>query len=159
MSKCAVCRRAKVPDVLFTTVDLPENIPLTGRGCFIQSTVCRAKRDRQGEGDAREISDCLPFLEYELHSQLLNKLRVRGMNAVFGLRIQVSISERFIIGMAVGTAVYLTALPPPTPPKIATSKSWHDEEELAKMQKKLDDALKKNIEHYQLKPLPVRLLP
>lgn len=35
ISKCSICRRARVPDVLFTTMELPENIPVTGRGCFI----------------------------------------------------------------------------------------------------------------------------
>ncbi|XP_058806440.1 C2 domain-containing protein 5 isoform X2 [Phymastichus coffea] len=151
--QCAVCRRAKVPDVLFTTVELPENIPLTGRGCFIQATVCKAKKDLRGELNAKEISDCLPFLEYEMHSLLLNKLRMRGMNAIFGLKVQVSIGERLVIGMAVGTAVYLTALPLPSPPRInASGNSWNDDQ-LAEMQKSLVETVKKNIEFYQLKPL------
>ncbi|XP_023314150.1 uncharacterized protein LOC106652114 isoform X2 [Trichogramma pretiosum] len=156
VSKCAVCRRAKVPDVLFTTVELPENVPMTGRGCFIQATVSKAKKDLRGELNAKEISDCLPFLEYELHSLLLNKLRMRGMNAVFGLKIQVSIGERLVIGMAVGTAVYLTALPAPSLPQINTGNSWHDEEQLAEMQKSLVDTVKKNMEYYQLKPPAVQ---
>ncbi|OXU23143.1 hypothetical protein TSAR_015077 [Trichomalopsis sarcophagae] len=154
VSKCAVCRRAKVPDVMFTTVELPEGIPMTGRGCFIQATVCKAKKDLRGELNAKEISDCLPFLEYELHSLLLNKLRVRGMNAAFGLKVQVSIGERLVIGMAVGTAVYLSALPPPSLPQIATGNSWHNEDQLAEIQKSLVETVKKNMEFYQLKPLP-----
>ncbi|CAB0035264.1 unnamed protein product [Trichogramma brassicae] len=158
VSKCAVCRRAKVPDVLFTTVELPENVPMTGRGCFMQATVSKAKKDLRGELNAKEISDCLPFLEYELHSLLLNKLRMRGMNAVFGLKIQVSIGERLVIGMAVGTAVYLTALPAPSLPQINTGNSWHDEEQLAEMQKSLVDTVKKNMEYYQLKPPAVQEL-
>lgn len=156
VSKCAVCRRAKVPDVLFTTVELPENIPMTGRGCFIQATVCKAKKDSRGELNAKEISDCLPFLEYEMHSLLLNKLRIRGMNAIFGLKVQVSIGERLVIGMAVGTAVYLTALPQPSPPQInANGNAWNNEDQLADMQKNLVETVKKNMEFYQLKPLQV----
>jgi hypothetical protein len=158
VSKCAVCRRAKVPDVLFTTVDLPENLPITGRGSFIQAIVCKAKKDVRGELNAKEISDCLPFLEYELHSLLLNKLRIRGMNAAFGLKIQVSIGERLVIGMATGTAVYLTALPPPSLPQIATGNSWHNDDQLVEMQKSLVDTVKKNREFYQLKPVPVRYI-
>ena len=50
--------------------------------------VCRPKRDCRAELNAKEISDALPFLEYELHSQLLNKLRVSGMNAVFGVKVR-----------------------------------------------------------------------
>ncbi|XP_024947797.1 uncharacterized protein LOC107274679 isoform X2 [Cephus cinctus] len=153
MSKCAVCRRAKVPDVLFTTIELPENIPITGRGCFIQSTVCKSKRDLRGELNAKEISDCLPFLEYELHSLLLNKLKVKGMNAIFGLKVQVSIGERLVVGMAVGTAVYLTPLPIPSVPQIASGNSWHNEEQLAEIQKKLVETMKMNREFYQLKSI------
>ena len=128
---------------------------MSGRGCFIQATVSKAKKDLRGELNAKEISDCLPFLEYELHSLLLNKLRMRGMNAIFGLKVQVSIGERLVLGMAVGTAVYLTALPPPTMPQIATGTSWHDEEQLAEIQKSLLETVKKNVEFYQVKPIQV----
>ncbi|KAL6260982.1 hypothetical protein P5V15_008509 [Pogonomyrmex californicus] len=155
VSKCTICKRAKVPDVMFTTIEVPTNIPTTGRGCFIQATVCKSKKDLRGELNAKEISDCLPFLEYELHSLLLNKLKIKGMNAVFGLRLQVSVGERFIIGMAVGTAVYLTALPPPTIPQIASSNSWHNEEQLGEMQKSIVETVKKNREFYRLKPIGV----
>ncbi|XP_077280598.1 C2 domain-containing protein 5 isoform X3 [Temnothorax americanus] len=154
VSKCAMCKRAKVPDVMFTTIEVPANIPTTGRGCFIQATVCKSKKDLRGELNAKEISDCLPFLEYELHSLLLNKLKIKGMNAVFGLRLQVSVGERFIIGMAVGTAVYLTALPPPTIPQIASGNSWH-EGQLGEMQKSIVETVKRNREFYRLKPIGV----
>ncbi|XP_012536036.2 C2 domain-containing protein 5 [Monomorium pharaonis] len=155
VSKCAICKRAKVPDVMFTTIEVPANIPTTGRGCFIQATVCKSKKDLRGELNAKEISDCLPFLEYELHSLLLNKLKIKGMNAVFGLKLQVSVGERFIIGMAVGTAIYLTALPPPTIPQIASGNSWHKEEQLGEMQKSIVETVKKNREFYRLKPIGV----
>ncbi|KAK0162370.1 hypothetical protein PV327_008714 [Microctonus hyperodae] len=152
VSKCGVCRRAKVPDVLFTTIELPENIPITGRGVFLQATVCKCKRDLRGELNAKEISDCLPFLEYELHSLLLNKLKVKGMNAIFGLRVQISIGERFIVGMAVGTAVFLTALPTPLIPKISSGNSWHnDEQQLNEIQRALIETVKRNRELYYLK--------
>jgi hypothetical protein len=35
-------------------------------------------------------------LEYEIHRQIVNKLKVKGMNAVFGL--QVSLSLRLVRG-------------------------------------------------------------
>ncbi|KYM79698.1 hypothetical protein ALC53_09869 [Atta colombica] len=155
VSKCAICKRAKVPDVMFTTIEVPANIPMTGRGCFIQATVCKSKKDLRGELNAKEISDCLPFLEYELHSLLLNKLKIKGMNAVFGLRLQVSVGERLVIGMAVGTAIYLTALPPPTIPQIASGNSWHNEEQLGEMQKSIVETVKKNREFYRLKSIGV----
>lgn len=152
VSKCAICKRARVPDVMFTTIEVPANIPTTGRGCFIQATVCKNKKDLRGELNAKEISDCLPFLEYELHSLLLNKLKMKGMNAIFGLRLQVSVGERLIIGMAMGTALYLTALPPPTIPQIASGNSWHNDEQLAEIQKSIVETVKKNREFYHLKP-------
>ncbi|CAK9799317.1 C2 domain-containing protein 5 [Anthophora quadrimaculata] len=153
VSKCTICKRARVPDVMFTTIELPENLLTTGRGCIIQATACKAKKDLRGELNAKEISDCLPFLEYELHSLLLNKLKVKGMNAVFGLKLQVSVGERLIIGMAVGTAVFVAALPTPTIPQIASGNSWHKEEQLAEIQKTLVETVKQNREFYRLKPV------
>ncbi|XP_076763814.1 C2 domain-containing protein 5 isoform X1 [Xylocopa sonorina] len=153
VSKCTICKRARVPDIMFTTIELPEYLSTTGRGCIIQATVCKTKKDLRGELNAKEISDCLPFLEYELHSLLLNKLKVKGMNAIFGLKLQVSVGERLIIGMAVGTAVFLTALPTPSIPQIASGNSWHKEEQLAEIQKTLVETVKQNREFYRLKPV------
>lgn len=155
VAKCSICRRARVPDVMFTTVELPDILTTTGRGCIIQATACKTKKDLRGELNAKEISDCLPFLEYELHSLLLNKLKVKGMNAVFGLKLQVSVGERLIIGMAVGTAVFLAALPAPSIPQIASGNSWHKEEQLAEIQKTLVATVIKNREFYRLKPVVV----
>lgn len=64
-----------------------ERLTIRGTGTLLQTFVCRHKRELKGEMNAKEISDGLPFLEYELHSQLLNKLRVKGMNAIFGLKV------------------------------------------------------------------------
>lgn len=55
----------------------------TGIGCLIQARVVRTKKDLKGELNAKEISDSLPFLEYELHKQLINKMKVT--KAVFGV--------------------------------------------------------------------------
>ena len=51
--------------------------------------------------NATSISNLLPFMEYELHTQLMNKLKLRSMNALFGLRIQISIGENMLLGLAV----------------------------------------------------------
>lgn len=80
-------RHARVPDVLLTTIEIPDGVQITGRGCFLQAQVCRTKRDLKSESNAKEISDGLPFLEYELHRLLINKLKARGMNACFGLKV------------------------------------------------------------------------
>lgn len=153
MMKCAMCRKGKVPDVLLTTMEPPEGIPVTGRGCLLQAYVCRPKRDAKGELNAKEISDGLPFLEYELHRMLLNKLKVKGMNSIFGLRVQVSIGERMLVGLATGTAMFLTPLPAPPVPTITAGNSWSDERRLLEVQKTLAETVKRNREIYQLKPI------
>ncbi|EEB15002.1 conserved hypothetical protein [Pediculus humanus corporis] len=154
MQKCAVCGRGKVPDVLFTTIDLIDNVPTIGKGSFIHAYVCRPKRDCKGEMNAKEISDGLPFLEYELHRLLINKLKVKGMNTIFGLKVQVSIGEKILIGLATGTAVFLSALPAPPVPKISAGNSWKDSKKLAEMQKQLLETVKKSKDFYQIKICP-----
>ena len=51
--------------------------------------------------------------EYDLYRQLMNKLKVKGLNAIFDLRIQISVGDTMIVAVASGTAAYLVALPPP----------------------------------------------
>lgn len=55
--KCPICKKAKVPDVLFMTIEPPPSIPITGHGTLIQARVCRTKRETKGEQCAKEISD------------------------------------------------------------------------------------------------------
>lgn len=69
---------------------------------LLSSRLCRLKKKAQGEVNATAISNLLPFMEYELHTQLMNKLKLRSMNALFGLRIQISIGENMLLGLAVG---------------------------------------------------------
>ncbi|XP_020810846.1 C2 domain-containing protein 5 isoform X2 [Drosophila serrata] len=153
MKKCAVCRKGRVPDVLLATLEVPEFMQVTGRGCFMQAQVVRAKRDLRAELNAKEISDGLPFLEYELHRVLINKLKAKGMNAIFGLRTQVAIGERMIALIATGTALFLSALPVPQVPKIVAGNSWTDKQKLNELQKKLQETFERNQEIYQLKSL------
>ncbi|XP_023035590.1 C2 domain-containing protein 5 isoform X2 [Drosophila willistoni] len=153
MKKCAVCRKGRVPDVLLATLEVPEYLQVTGRGCFMQAQVVRAKRDLRSELNAKEISDGLPFLEYELHRVLINKLKAKGMNAIFGLRTQVAIGERMIALIATGTALFLTALPVPQVPKIVAGNSWTDKQKLNELQKKLQETFERNQEIYQLKSM------
>jgi len=43
----------------------------------------------------------LPFVEYELHKQLVNKLKIKGMNSLFRLKIQISVGVTQLIAVAV----------------------------------------------------------
>ncbi|KAB0801068.1 hypothetical protein PPYR_05422 [Photinus pyralis] len=149
-SKCAFCRFGKVPDVLMATIEIPESVPSVGRGCFVQAYVCRPLKDLRSELNAKDISDGLPFLEYELHRILVNKIRIKGMNAVFGLRIRISVGTKMLVGIATGTAMFLLPLPSPPLPKLVSIGSI-DEKQLTKMQQHLYDTIQANKEIYHLK--------
>ncbi|XP_062317671.1 C2 domain-containing protein 5 isoform X3 [Osmerus eperlanus] len=154
LTYCYQCRRQKVPDVLFTTIDLPTEAAVNGKGCLIQARLCRLKKKAQGEVNATAISNLLPFMEYELHTQLMNKLKLRCMNALFGLRIQISVGENMLLGLASATGVYLTALPAPGGIQIA-GKAPGDlsyEQHIATIQKRINDTIAKNKELYHIHP-------
>ena len=76
-------------------------------------------------------SDSLPFVEYELHQQLMNKLRVYSLNALFGVRITVSVGEKLITAVASATGVHLPALPQPPMIQINRSLEVEDAEDAA----------------------------
>ncbi|XP_033997221.1 C2 domain-containing protein 5 isoform X2 [Trematomus bernacchii] len=151
---CYQCRRQKVPDVLFTTIDLPPEAAVTGKGCLIQARLCRLKKKAQGEVNATAISNLLPFMEYELHTQLMNKLKLRSMNALFGLHIQISVGENMLLGLASATGVYLTALPAPGAIQIAgkTPGEMSNDHHILTIQKRINDTIAKNKELYQINP-------
>ncbi|XP_051918280.1 C2 domain-containing protein 5 isoform X3 [Hippocampus zosterae] len=154
LTYCYLCRRQKVPDVLFTTIDLPSDAAVTGKGCLIQARLCRLKKRAQGEVNATAISNLLPFMEYELHTQLMNKLKLRSMNALFGLHIQISVGENMLLGLASATGVYLTALPTPGGIQIAgkTPGDLSNEHHMLTIQKRINDTIAKNKELYQITP-------
>uniref|UniRef100_A0A182R520 C2 domain-containing protein n=1 Tax=Anopheles funestus TaxID=62324 RepID=A0A182R520_ANOFN len=148
--KCSMCKNGIVPDVLITTIEIPDGVPVSGRGSLIQAQTIRLKRDLKGEANGKEISDALPFLEYELHKLLVNKLKIKGMNAIFGLRSNITIGEKTIALIATGTAVFLTALPKPLLPQIVDSSSFPDERKIQVLQTLVQDIVEQNIQAYQL---------
>ncbi|XP_014661687.1 PREDICTED: C2 domain-containing protein 5-like [Priapulus caudatus] len=147
LNKCGVCRHSLVPDVLFTTLEPPEEIQTIGKGTLIQAKVCRVKKEVKGEQNAKEISDRLPFMEYELHRRLLTTLKLKGMNAIFGLKVEVSVGDLLMVGVATGTAVYVAALPPPQIPKVKGQSSAFQAEDI---QKGIIDTLTRNRDLYEL---------
>ncbi|XP_028346889.1 C2 domain-containing protein 5 isoform X3 [Physeter macrocephalus] len=154
LTYCYNCRKQKVPDVLFTTIDLPVDAAVIGKGCLIQARLCRLKKKAQAEANATAISNLLPFMEYEVHTQLMNKLKLKGMNALFGLRIQISVGENMLMGLASATGVYLAALPTPGGIQIAgkTPNDGSYEQHISHMQKKINDTIAKNKELYEINP-------
>ncbi|XP_012588296.1 PREDICTED: C2 domain-containing protein 5 isoform X5 [Condylura cristata] len=154
LTYCCNCRKQKVPDVLFTTIDLPVDATVIGKGCLIQARLCRLKKKAQAEANATAISNLLPFMEYEVHTQLMNKLKLKGMNALFGLRIQITVGENMLMGLASATGVYLAALPTPGGIQIAgkTPNDGSYEQHISHMQKKINDTIAKNKELYEINP-------
>ncbi|XP_078276117.1 C2 domain-containing protein 5 isoform X3 [Rhinoraja longicauda] len=154
LTYCYVCRKQKVPDVLFTTIEPPLEAAVTGKGCLIQARLCRQKKKTQGEANATAISNLLPFMEYELHTQLMHKLKLRGMNALFGLRIQIAVGENMLMGLASATGLYVTALPSPGGIQVAgktPSDSSYDQH-ISNIQKKINDMIIKNREIHEINP-------
>eukprot|EP00009_Paramoeba_aestuarina_P007815 CAMPEP_0201514636 /NCGR_PEP_ID=MMETSP0161_2-20130828/6424_1 /ASSEMBLY_ACC=CAM_ASM_000251 /TAXON_ID=180227 /ORGANISM="Neoparamoeba aestuarina, Strain SoJaBio B1-5/56/2" /LENGTH=530 /DNA_ID=CAMNT_0047911245 /DNA_START=234 /DNA_END=1826 /DNA_ORIENTATION=+ len=84
-------------------------MPICGDGCLIQARICQEVDDC----DPVDISQVIPFVEHDLHQQLLHKLRLMGMNAVFSLREQIKLAPHAVFGVLTGTGMYLPALPPP----------------------------------------------
>ncbi|KAG8438546.1 hypothetical protein GDO86_004928 [Hymenochirus boettgeri] len=134
---CYICRKQKVPDVLFTTIDLPLDAPVIGKGCLIQARKLRPK-------PTPRLSEPPALMEYELHTQLMNKLKLKGMNALFGMRIQITSA----------TGVYLASLPPPGVIQIAgkTPSDGSYEQHISHMQKKINEMMAKNKELYEIHP-------
>jgi len=149
LGRCNTCERGKVPDILLTTIEPPLQLEMVGRGGMIQARVLKLKKDLKNENNAREVSDALPFMEYEIHRQIVNKLKVNGMNAIFGLQVNLSLSDRTIIALATGTAVYLAGLPAPVVPKITSSSNmFTDQNHLSRVQATLHQRIQANKEYY-----------
>ena len=150
LSRCGGCGRGKVPDILLTTVEPPSGLEIHGQGSLIQARVLKVKKDLKGENNAREVSDVLPFIEYEIHRQLVNKLKVKGMNAIFGLNVTISMSDRMLVVLATGTAVFLAVLPSPDIPKVSDTTSKENKTHIAKLQTKIQEKVEKNKEYFGL---------
>ncbi len=79
----------------------------------------------------------------------MNKLKIKGMNALFGLRLNVSVGDRTLIGTACATACFLTALPAPTRPRLLCSPAFQsDPGYLQRTRQKLEERILENMEHY-----------
>eukprot|EP00965_Chrysotila_dentata_P003820 124927-Pleurochrysis_carterae.AAC.1 len=74
-------------------------------------------------------SQALPFLEYDLHRQLQHKLKIHGKNALFGLRLSVSVGETLMIASAEATGVCVASLPLTPPLRIRRNLEVLDEED------------------------------
>ncbi|KAJ3333792.1 hypothetical protein HDU76_003606 [Blyttiomyces sp. JEL0837] len=137
--KCGVCKKKYVPEIILTTMEPPVELETVGKGVMVEAHVCRQKKSRGGESQASTVSEAMPFAQYDIHRQLMFKLRIYGLNAVFGLKLQFAVGEALITAVATGTAMYVKALPPPPPLKVFRNLEVLDEEDkkLLEIQRKI----------------------
>ena len=82
---CLMCRKHWVPEYILTSVEPPSSLPTRGKGRLLEVVVHRSRKKQPGaEMDAVKMSEVLPFIEFDLQRQIMLKLKVYGMNAVFG---------------------------------------------------------------------------
>lgn len=140
-----------VPEILIATIEPPPELEIIGDGRLIEAHVCRQKKIKLGYSKPTDISESIPFIHYDIHRQLMYKLRIYGLNAIFGLKIQISLGESMLTAVATGTAVYARALAIPLPLKVMRNLDVVDEEDekLMEVQGKLmsiSEANRKRIE-------------
>ncbi|KAJ3415693.1 hypothetical protein HDV05_004371 [Chytridiales sp. JEL 0842] len=137
--KCGMCRKKYVPEVILATIEPPMEVETIGKGMMIEAHVCRQKKNKVGEPHASIVSESMPFALYDIHRQLMFKLRIYGLNAVFGLKLQFSVGESLLTAVATGTAMYVKSLPTPPALKVFRNLDVVDEEDkkLLEIQKKI----------------------
>ncbi|XP_014282647.1 C2 domain-containing protein 5 isoform X3 [Halyomorpha halys] len=138
LSKCLQCKNGKVGEILLSTADLMDGSNVDGKGSLIQASVTRVKRECKGEMNAKEVSDALPFIEYELHTQLMHRISSSGCNGIIGLKVEICLGERILVGYATGTGIRLSALPPPLSPNENNDLVGSDEDDIEEELRELD---------------------
>lgn len=141
--RCSGCKKGFVPEIILSTIEPPQELQLTKKSMFFEARVCREKKKAQGEQNAIIVSENIPFIEYDLHRQLLYKLKLLGMNAAFAIKYQLAISESLIVGVATATAVFITALP--HPPVLHINRNLESaDKHLLSIQNKIEELSKLN---------------
>ena len=83
---------------------------------------------------------------------LLLGITFLGMNAIFGLKAKLSIGEQVMIGVMTGTAVFITALPPPPMLQVSSQGDAQgdadSDKRLVDIRKKLMEINKRNIQFH-----------
>ena len=90
---------------MFSTVEPPPELQVHETGRLVEARVARTRKKGSGESAAIQISEMIPFVDYDLHMQLLKKLKILGMNAMFAMSFHIAIEEGMIVAIISGTAV------------------------------------------------------
>lgn len=96
---------------------------------LIEARICKHKRKKQGEGNAKIVSEIMPFIDYELHKQLLLKMKLYSLNCCFNLQYDICVSDTKIVVIVTGTGCFSPALPPPGSLHFLRSLTVFDEED------------------------------
>jgi hypothetical protein len=107
---CRHCKTGLIPEVVFSTCEIPQDIPYVNQH-FLEARILRMKHKKIGERNAKSVSSMLPFLEYDLHKQMLHKMRIYHVNAVFNVTYNIAVEDQYIIATVTGTGVYLECVP------------------------------------------------
>lgn len=111
LQRCNICGRKTVPEILLATIDPPAGVGIIGSGQLVEAYDARMRK--KGEDPATQLAEAIPFLEFDLYKQLMNKMRMLGMNACFKVTLKISLGDSVIVGHMQATAVCLAALPRP----------------------------------------------
>lgn len=119
---CRYCKKMQIQEVVFSTCEIPCNIPFINQH-FVQARICRMKKHKIGEKNAKHLSNMLPFIEYDLHKQMLHKMRIYHVNAIFNVTYDIAVNDLYIIATATGTGVFLECLPESAPLQFTSNRT------------------------------------
>ena len=121
---CEQCGSKKVPSIILATTVKPDDAVAVGEAQLIIGRVSREKKS--GDSSISHVSEMLPFLEYDMHRQLICKAKLRGHNAIFNIKWKLCVGESLIVAIATGTSYCMAAMPLSSPFRIANGMSVED---------------------------------
>lgn len=115
LKKCNICRNRYVPEVIFTTLDLPPQIARSSSSELMEAFTSYDLKWKCTKSNASpaSFSEVIPFMQYDIHKQFLCKMRLFGFNAIHCLNTQITIVGTSITAFSTGTGLCLYALPVP----------------------------------------------
>eukprot|EP01080_Neovahlkampfia_damariscottae_P012301 gene12301-5884_t len=128
LKKCRSCKKKEVPEVIISTIEIPKELQFS-KVMSLESRIMRSKKNKNGELNATQVSDILPFMENDLNKQLLYKMKIYGLNGAFNLKYDISVGNLFIVATASVTACLLAPLPTPHPLNFSRTLEVIDEED------------------------------
>ncbi len=114
-SVCCYCGVRRAPLLLLASMSPPPELPVHGDPVLLQARVRLPVGSGKihGEGGAVRVSDKLPFVENDLHAQLIRQMYAVGVNAAFSLSTELHLDNEFVTAVCTGTGLYVTAMSPP----------------------------------------------